>query len=425
MEFKAEIFDLLQLLLDETGFLDHQLHCEIALGKAPDEAALRRAVELSLEAFPILATAFSPRTEGGAWEPLPRAELSAAFSATRDEQVFEAARTFRVREEEGPQVRFCLLGGSRNAIAVAMNHMISDAAGFKDYLYFVCDAYSRLLSDPLWVPKGPTEDRRDLGLVLDAASPLAKAAGFLGRGGGSNHAGKFSFPLDDGIVAEPFIATRTMDREKVDSLRSFCRERGATINDAALAAYYRVLARRLGVKAARRLEVPIMVDMRRYLSPGAGRPLTNLTSTVATRIAQARGESFEATMLKVKSRMDALKRGGIGLGGFAKLSLLFSALGRERALPLLRRGFRSPLISMTNIGEIDASRLAFAGSPVESAYICGSIKRKPHFQLALSGFDGNITLSSNLYGNARDRGLVEAFLLEIEEELNVRRNSLA
>jgi NRPS condensation-like uncharacterized protein len=423
VEFKAEIFDLLQLLLDEKGFLDHQLHCEISLSSPPDEAALRRAVGLSLEAFPILATAFSPKPDGGSWVGLPQAALQAAFAATRDEEAFEAARTFRVLAEEGPQVRFCLLGGRRNALAVAMNHMISDAAGFKDYLYFVCDAYSHLVSDPLWVPSERLEGRRDIALVLGGQGFLAKAGGFFGRGGGSNHAGKFSFPLAEGGEAAPFIATRTIDRAKADSLKAFCREKGATINDAALAAYYRVLARRLGAKARRRLEVPIMVDMRRYLGPGAGRPLTNLTSTVATRIRQAEGESFEATMLKAKSMMDGLKRGRIGLGGFAKLSLLFSALGARRALPLLKGGFRSPLISMTNIGEIDETRLAFAGSPVESAYICGSIKHKPHFQLALSGFGGTLTLSSNLYGSARDREIVEAFLLEIEEELCIRRNS--
>ena len=166
-----------------------------------------------------------------------------------------------------------------------------------------------------------------------------------------------------------------------------------------------------------------MVDMRRYLSPGAGRPLTNLTSTIAASVRRREGESFEATMLKFKSRMDGLKRGAIGLGGFAKLSLLFSLLGARRALPLLKAGFRSPLISMTNIGEIDARRLVLEGSSVESAYICGSIKHKPHFQLALSGFGGTITLSSNLYGGPRDREIVDAFLLEVEEELCIRKDS--
>jgi NRPS condensation-like uncharacterized protein len=76
---------------------------------------------------------------------------------------------------------------------------------------------------------------------------------------------------------------------------------------------------------------------------------------------------------------------------------------------------------MTNIGELDAKRLSFEGADVASAYVCGSIKYKPHFQLALSGFDGTITLSSNLYGSPRDRELVDAFLAEVEDELDKGR----
>ena len=73
---------------------------------------------------------------------------------------------------------------------------------------------------------------------------------------------------------------------------------------------------------------------------------------------------------------------------------------------------------MTNLGDLDAKRLVFEGCSVASTYVCGSIKHKPHFQLALSGFDGTITLSSNLYGSARDREKVDAFLAEVEEELS-------
>jgi NRPS condensation-like uncharacterized protein len=86
----------------------------------------------------------------------------------------------------------------------------------------------------------------------------------------------------------------------------------------------------------------------------------------------------------------------------------------------LKHGLRNPLICMTNIGDLDARRLSFEGTAVTSAYVCGSIKYKPHFQLALSGFDGTITLSSNLYGTAEDRKRIDAFLAEVEDELETR-----
>ena len=208
-------------------------------------------------------------------------------------------------------------------------------------------------------------------------------------------------------------------REKVSKLNAYCKARGATINAAALAAYYRVLARSIGPSALDSLEVPIMIDMRRYLSSRDFASLSNLASTTITRLRQREGESFEETLLHAKALMDDLKRRSLGLGGYLKMSLLFSLVGGERASALMKLGLRHPLICMTNIGEIDAKRLAFEGTAVVSAYICGSIKHKPHFQMALSGFDGTITLSTNLYGNAEDRRRTDAFLSEVEAQLSV------
>jgi NRPS condensation-like uncharacterized protein len=427
MRYPTEIFDLMQWHYEATGFNDHQVHCEIGLGSPLDETALRRAAAISLEAMPILATRYASSEGRTAWETLERSDLERAFIATEDEAAFESERTFRIREEVGPQVRFCLLRGKRNALAVTMNHMIADGAGFKDYLYSICETYSRTLRDPDGDHGGEVRDEpkafesgdRGLGDVLGGFGPIAKAAAFLGAGGASNKEGSFALPLESGGDPRPFIATRTMPGEKVARLKAYCRARGATLNDAALAAYYRVLARRLGPAALDGLEIPIMVDMRRYLRRREHPSLRNLSSTALTRVRQREGESFEETLLKAKANMDALKRRRIGLGGFVKLSLLFSILGEAEAFRLLGRGLRNPLLCMTNLGELDSKRLAFEGARVETAYVCGSIKHKPHFQLALSGFAGTITLSSNLYGSPADRRTLDDFLREAEEELSV------
>ena len=51
------------------------------------------------------------------------------------------------------------------------------------------------------------------------------------------------------------------------------------------------------------------------------------------------------------------------------------------------------------------------------AFLCGSIKYKPYFQLAMSSYDGQLTLSVNQYGSPVDRGRIRSFLDEIEAEL--------
>jgi NRPS condensation-like uncharacterized protein len=427
MEYQAEIFDQMQLLYDKTGFNDHQLHCEIRLGSRLDEAALKKAVMLSLASIPILATKYSAMAGGAVWESLSAGDLERAFAATEDEAVFEFERTYRIKEEIGPQLRLCLFRGERSALAITMNHMVTDGAGFKDYLYFLCETYSRLLKDSSYVPPRIINGDRGIGAITREFGPLAKLGAWLGQNRDSNRIGKLRFPLDTGEETHPFIATRVIDRGKVAALKEYCKARGATLNDAALAAYYRVLARTLGLRPARaagpsaleRLELPIMIDMRRYLPSREFEALSNLASTAITRLRQGEGESFEETLAKAKKLMDKLKKKRIGLGGYLKMSLLFSLFSERTAVALLRRGLRNPLICMTNIGDLDARKLTFEGTAVTSAYVCGSIKHKPHFQLALSGFDGTITLSSNLYGNLEDRRRVDAFLADVEETLDL------
>jgi NRPS condensation-like uncharacterized protein len=419
MHYRAEIFDLMQLLFDETGFNDHQLHGEIHFDSRLDEAALKEALMLSLASIPILATKFSSRPGRAVWESIPRDDLERAFAATEDAATFEAERTFSIREEIGPQVRACVLRAERSALAITMNHMVADGEGFKEYLYFLCDTYSRLRRDPGYVPPTIAGDR-GIGEIMRAFGAWEKMGAWLRQRGDTNRSGTLTFPFDTAKGSQPFIATREMSRERISRLKAYCKARGATINDAALAAYYRVLARYIGPPALDGLEVPIMIDMRRYLKDKRFDALRNLASTTVTRLKMEPGETFDQTLKKAKVLMDRLKRSHLGLGGYIKVWLLFGLSGERRAFRLMQHGLRHPLICMTNIGEIDATRLRFEGTAVVSAYVCGSIKHKPHFQIALSGFDGTITLSSNLYGTPQDRKRIDAFLSEVENELDLR-----
>jgi NRPS condensation-like uncharacterized protein len=419
MQYRAEIFDQMQLLFHETGFHDHQVHCVIYLDSGLDEAVLEKAVLLSLEAIPILATRYRVEAGRARWEALSAIELARAFTATEDRAAFESQTTYRIREEIGPQLRLCLLRASRSALSVTMNHMVADGAGFKDYLYFLCEIYSRLSEDPSYRPRKTLTGDRGLRVIWRAIGPWARARAWLSAQGDSNRSGTLAFPLQAGHDLRPFMATRVIGREKVARMREFCKARGATLNDAVLAAYYRSLARRIGPAALEGLTVPIMIDMRRYLPKKEFGALRNFASTSITRLRQREGEAFEATLLKATALMNELKRRRMGLAAFMKVSLLYALLGERAARWVLRRRIRNPLICMTNIGDIDSRRLSFGPSSVASAFLCGAIKYKPHFQLALSGFDGTITLSCNLYGSADDRERVDAFLREVEEELSV------
>ena len=163
-----------------------------------------------------------------------------------------------------------------------------------------------------------------------------------------------------------------------------------------------------------------MVDMRRYLGEAERfNALTNLSSMVTTRIEYQPEDDFEDVLGRVKAIMDEKKSSNIGINAFIKLNLAYRLLGNKKANGLLKRNLKNPLICMTNVGILDSTRISFGGLNPIDAYLCGSIKYKPHFQLAMSSYAGEVTLSSNLYGNESDRKSILSFFDEIEDELKI------
>ena len=298
-----------------------------------------------------------------------------------------------------------------------MNHMVCDAAGFKAYLGFLCEIYSGLTADPAFRPTEITGDR-SIGGVLKRFPMSVRLKSLFLQSGDNNRAGDHRFPLIEGGETRPFIVTRKLEREKVSTLKDYCHAKGATLNDAVLTAFYRRLFQRLALRPGGELQIPVMVDMRRYLGEtGEFKFLTNLSSMVATQLDFRPEERFEGVLGRVKAVMDEKKNADIGLNAFVKLDLAYRILGDRIANRFLRSRLKNPFICMTNVGILDPARISFGDRRPYDAFLCGSIKHKPYFQLAMSSYDGELTLSVNQYGNAGDRERIVSFLDEIEAEL--------
>ncbi len=417
MRFEVEIFDRVQQLAEATGFNDHQLHGVLRFdgGSRPDPTILHKAVIATIAAIPILGARY---VDGARpyWQRLDPAEFERAFLIARAPAEFEAFLVSRPEEPRGPQLRVCLLDADPAAVAITLNHMVCDAAGFKSTLYFLCDVYTKLSIDPAHIPRTIDGDRGIRSVVV-CFSLAARAKSLLLQRRDNNRTGDRRFPLDEGGAVAPFIATRRLTRETTLAAKTYAQARAATLNDMVLAAYYRSLFRVLQVRPGDRLLVPMMVDMRRYLdSRGEFTSLTNMTSMVATELDYQPDEPFPETLRRVKQRVDSAKHSEIGLNAFLKLDLLFSVFSDQIAAGRLRARLENPLLCTTNIGMLDETRLSFAGQRPCDAFVCGSIKYKPYFQLAVSTYRDEITLSVNLYGGAGDRQRVDAFLHDVEAQ---------
>ncbi len=139
---------------------------------------------------------------------------------------------------------------------------------------------------------------------------------------------------------------------------------------------------------------------------------------VSTQLECRPAERFEDALGRVTAIMDHRKRNNMGLNGFLKLDRVYRTLGNRIANRILMSRLKNPLISMTNTGILDAAQLSFGDQHPCDAFLCGSIKYKPYFQLAMSSYDGELTLTVTLSGSAGDRDRISSFFDEIEAELS-------
>ncbi len=418
MKYKAEVFDKVQYLYEVTKFTDHQLHCVIRFNGKLNEEALRSSIVMLLHVVPILACVYQHNNGNDFWESTNPSRFEHTLLVVQDADAFEHFTTSKIDESAEPQIKACLYQSDKDALSIIINHMVCDAAGFKQCLYLLSDLYSQLIKDPAYLPDFKIEGDRSFQTIIKQIPFWIRIKSLLFQNSESNQASKSVFPLGGDTNDFPFIVTREIEPAKFALIKAYCKKNNVTINDVFLAAYYRALIQKLKVDG-QTLHIPIMVDMRRYLKNKEFNALTNLSSTHITHAPVNVSESFDETVTKINRETTIKKSTDIGMNVFVKLSLAFQLPNKILSYKLIKASLKNPLICMTNVGIIDDKQLRFRGSEIANAYVCSSIKYRPHFQVALSSFSDTLTISSNLYGSQQDRDTITHFLSMVENELPI------
>jgi NRPS condensation-like uncharacterized protein len=318
----------------------------------------------------------------------------------------------KVDQSKGPQLKINMVRGSdADSLCVTMNHMVCDAAGLKEYLYLLSSIYTHLADDPDYKPDYVTGSR-SCRQVLHALNWGDRARVLFDKYRLSKHSSGVVFGLD-GDVGNPFIVTHTLSRDRFRSIKAYAKQHGATVNDVVLAAYIRSLHRVLG----RAVAIPCTIDLRKYLPGRKAKGICNLSSQLICDIGQDIGEGLGGTLTKVKQTMDADKERLGCLNAIVLLEAIFGLLPYTVARGLVSKVFVNPPIHMTNIGIVDKQRLSFDNVEVTGAFMTGSIKYKPYFQVALSSFDDEVTFSTSFYGTQADKERIRQFLWALDGEL--------
>lgn len=414
MILKSEIFDKLQFLFETYNINDHNLHCIINFNGNVDRTILKKAIMMMLDVAPILGCTYVEDSEEPYWETAEISGFEDMLTFVKTQSEFNSFLTSKPNEARGPQMKACLLTSDDDCLGILMNHMICDGAGFKKYVYSLCNLYSHLLKEPDYQPKNILNGDRSLHIINKQFRLKDKLKALVFQNEKYNGSIHLKFPMSTEGKVEPFIVTHEVPEDRFLFIKNYCKNHQVTINDVALAAFFRVLYK---ISGKQDLGISVAVDMRKHLKGKDTNALSNLTAMVISNLSYEPNDTLDDTVKKVHQDMNLKKENIIGLNTFVKISLLFKLFNYKQIKKLFEKKFENPLIGMTNVGVLDSEKLYFEGTQIRNAFMFGSIKYRPYFQVALTTYNNIMTFTINLYGNSDDKENIENFLLLLDQEL--------
>jgi NRPS condensation-like uncharacterized protein len=389
-----------------------------------DETVLAEAFEQSCVTFPLIACTFDatplirPR-----W--VPRREAAREILRvveTRDNREEEIQRAFAEvpSVKEGPQLRATLVrsagqDGRRDSLCLTINHMVCDAAGFKQYLRGVARLYSRVAKglDPSPAP------------FIAQRSAWAAARGltwkeylrlpFTPFGPNLKEVKKLRQPVALASESGPLsLLTASLPAESFKPTRAAAKTLGFTVNTLLMAALALACHR---VRGLDKFLMPCTMDMRGFSPPDTHRGITNLSCECPCIIQIDPDDLMEDVMTKYAGEMKVYRQKFRGVNQLIRWELLT----RISYFRLVSRTFRTTLnpypLATTNMGIVDEDCVRFDGASVRSAHMVAAAAPFPALTIAMSTFREQLTVSIYTEGDEARKVFIRTFLATMVEEL--------
>jgi NRPS condensation-like uncharacterized protein len=416
---RAEFMDWIVYLMIESGMMRAQLGAAVRFDGRLDQQRLARALRLLMDAEPVLGCRFVADGDPPHWERLDLRGDTAPVSVREAADPEAAAAAFvaaGIDPRSGPQVAAAVLRArDGDTLAIRVNHTAVDGGGTKQVLYLLGAIYRALAADPRYVPDPDVDSPRDLEAIARSATLLERLKALRLR----NH-----FPPTDWSVpglggeGDPFYMWTTIEPGDFRRIVDFGKERGATVHDLLLAAYFRVLYRELRPRAGARTPVNMSADLRSWLPADARIALANLPATWAITVSPRESEDFEGTLARVVAQTREWKDADVGrtravegVIGDRLVRLIGMGTLRRQWTRILRRLEGTGYPSLTNIGVIDEGLLDFgAEAPVADAYLLGPIGQPGGLILTVTTFRHRIRLSAGIDARATDADLARRIM---------------
>lgn len=377
---------------------DMCIHAVIDLRRTFSREALERAVAATITDFPVLGRTYEPRFWRDRWKradgvvsDVVHVVEPADLEAETDAWV---RRSIDVTRERPIRI-VSLARGRGSRLILSVTHVAVDGGGvaavghvFGSHLYGV-------------PPSAPADTRRDVATALerlrwyhlpvfarDLAKAIVQPLRTLAAARRERHypAG----PARDASWRYVVISAADLAR-----IKSRCRENGATVNDALIAALARIGAAR---STRGPLAVMYTMDLRRYAA--SPRLTAANTSSILTAIVPRESVGDLATTAGAVAAITAEHRRGLAGPAFIALPLALGAGSPHAVARTITRAIHPVIVDLplsrgllvTNVGRLDDGLAPF-GDDIEALRIVGpSIAGVPVPLVVAYGFRGELHL---------------------------------
>ncbi len=412
------------------GLANYQIQAILTLDGNIDPERMKKAVRLSFDAEPVLGCKFI-ESDPPYWRRRDNIDELPFFTFEETDNMEDAILQFLKSPfdmDEDAMVKVRLIrSGPSDALCLKINHACADGTGAKDYLMLLADIYSRLCKDSNYVPPVHKRTHRDqnklfegLGIKNPELLPAAP----------NNFPPMWNFPWKKGRRKKPGFVVCRLPYGQVEKLSEYAKSRGATINDLVLTAYYRALFKLSKPLYFVPMEIPVTVDLRRYLPEHKAEAIRNLSGGIEPRLARMPKENFDRTLSRVTAVMNRLKNNNPGLPNAIaaeRVERMSYIKFRDYIKSSLRTSNLASLLSfmpnlvfspgLSNLGLLSKSLIKFGDITAVDAYILPPAVRDPGLLLIACTYNGILSLTTTYYESTVKRRNIEILLNKIKDEL--------
>lgn len=390
----------------ELGLAEFMLQIEMEFDCSLDADRLARALDLLLDAEPVLGCRLATKPILPYWKRVSGDERK-IFSIAAAELEYDSFRVKPIDFTSGPQVKACLFrAADGDRLLLKVSHIAADAGGTKETAARLADIYSRLGNDPHYIPEPNLRGDRGIAQLFRQV-PIGKIpvvfSDFL-RGTWTHTAPPptLTLPLPeiDAHRRELSYTVRSLDVERTTALSAYGRERHATLNDMVIAAAFRALAATAHWDGSAGLFLQMTFDYRRWYLPfGHAGGICNLSGFEYPTPGSELGTDFEATLARISTftRRRKERMPGLAIAFTSPFLMSLPYFGLKAFFKALEGGLiadKNHPDTFTNMGPIEKETLMFGKKPPRRAWMLVPPIYPPIFGFGMSGYAGSLTLSS-------------------------------